>query len=101
MSNYQKESIVDPVLLKRGARILNSPPTVKGKWIEFVTSDYATRERRTRILIDPDDISGIKENYDFGYRDWCRIFMKNGNDYQVLSSYDDMVELLASLKEAK
>lgn len=85
MSNYQ----------------LDSPPTVKGKWIEFVASDYTTRERRTRILIDPDDISGIKENYDFVYRDWCGIFMKNGNDYQVLSSYDDLVELLASLKEAK
>lgn len=84
---------------------LDSPPTIIGGMVEFVCSDYATRERRTRVLIDPDDISSVKENYDldqYQNNHWCNVYIKGtGGHYQVLSDYDSLVKLLVSIKGGK
>lgn len=86
-------------------RNLEFQPRMKGKWLECVCTDYATRERRTRVSIDPDDISSVKENYDLDqYQNnrWCKVVIKgSGEHYQVLSDYDSLVKLLASIKEGK
>lgn len=82
---------------------LDFQPRIRGGMLEFVCTDYATRERRTRVLIDPSDISHIKELYDpeqYGNRNWCKVFLRgSGEFYEVLSSYDNLAELLASVKK--
>ena len=86
-------------------RNLEFQPRMKGKWLECVCTDYATRERRTRVSIDPDDISSVKEHYDLDkYQNdrWCKVVIKgSGESYEVLSSYDNLVELLASAKKGE
>lgn len=86
-------------------RDLEFQPRVKGEMIEFVCTDYATREKRTRVLIDPDDISSIKEHYDLDqYKNdcWCKVVIKgSGSSYEVLSSYDTLSDLIVSVKSGK
>lgn len=81
-------------------RDLNAKPIDKGNgWIEFVTSKYSTRERRTRILVDRNDISNVEENYDleeWQNRDWCSIQLKSGGKHEVLGTYDEIVKLLTA-----
>ena len=47
-------------------RDLDFQPRIRGGMLECVCTDYATRQRRTRVSIDPDDISSVKEHYDLG-----------------------------------
>ena len=80
-------------------RNLKAKPIDKGNgWIEFVTTEYATREKRTRILVDKNDIANIEENYDLDEgqnRDWCSIQLKSsGKSHEVLGTYDEIVKLL-------
>ena len=83
-------------------RDLDFQPRIRGGMLEFVCTDYATRERRTRVLIDPDDISSVKEHYDLDkYQNdrWCKVVIKgSGDSYEVMSSYDTLSDLLVSLK---
>ena len=37
---------------------------LRNGWVEFVTSGYATREKRTRVLIDLRDLSSVDEDYE-------------------------------------
>lgn len=83
-----------------------SPRKLGNGWVEFVTSRYATRERRTRVLIDLKDLSSVDEDYEpekWNGRDWCEIHLKNGKSYTVKATYDEMRGLLTKKadKEAK
>ncbi len=74
-----------------------SPRAIDNGWVEFVVSDYATLERRTRVLIHCEDISSVDEGYDIERRnvyDWCTVHLKNGNHYHVKATYDEMKKLL-------
>ena len=83
-------------------RDLDFQPRIRGGMLEFVCTDYATRERRTRVLIDPNDISNIKEHYDLDQNQndrWCKVVIKgSGDTYEVLSSYDTLSDLLVAVK---
>ena len=79
-------------------------PIVKGKWIEFLTTEYATREKKTHVLIDMNEISNIKEHYEperFGNNRWCLVFLKNGQEYEVCSTYEGLVEILTDSRSSK
>lgn len=79
-------------------------PKVNGKWIEFATTDYATRERQTRVLINRDDISNIKELYnpdEWGNGRWCDVFLKNGQKHQVHSSYEELKKIILEGESGK
>ena len=91
---------------KTNGRNLKAKPVDKGNgWIEFVTTKYATRERRTRILVDKNDIANVEEDYDLDRwenRDWCSIQLKSsGEQHQVLGTYDEIVKLLIATGEKK
>ena len=83
-------------------RDLDFQPRIRGGMLECVCTDYATRERRTRVSIDPNDISSVKEHYDLDKLQndrWCKVVIKGSGDaYEVMSSYDYLTDLLASLK---
>jgi hypothetical protein len=86
-------------------RNLKAKPIDKGNgWIEFVTTKYATREKRTRILVDKNDIANVEENYDLDEwknRDWCVIKLKSGGEHQVYANYDELAKLLTATGEKK
>ena len=74
-----------------------SPRELGNGWVEFVTSEYATREHRTRVLIDLKDLSSVDEDYEpekWNGRAWCEIHLKNGKSYTVKATYDEMMGLL-------
>lgn len=82
----------------------NMRPIVKGKWIEFSTTEYATREKQTRVLIDMNEISNIKEHYEpekWGNNGWCLVFLKNGQEYEVHSPYEELVKILTDTRSSK
>ena len=84
--------------LRRG-----SPRALGNGWVEFVISEYATREKRTRCLIHCEDISSVDEGYDIETRDdreWCLVHLKNGHHYYVKATYDEMKKLLTSREGA-
>lgn len=74
-----------------------SPRAIGNGWYEFVISDYATLEKRTRCLIHCEDISSVDEGYDIERRneyDWCEVHLKNGQHYYVKATYDELKNLL-------
>lgn len=78
-----------------------SPRVLGNGWVEFVTSKYATLERRTRVLIHRDNISSVDEGYDIercDEREWCMVHLKNSKNYYVKATYDEMKKLLTSRK---
>lgn len=78
--------------LRRG-----SPRALGNGWVEFVKSDYATLQKRTRVLIHCNDISSVDEGYDIercDEREWCAVHLKDGNHYYVKATYDEMKKLL-------
>ena len=80
------------------------PRELGNGWVEFVTSRYATRERRTRVLIDLKDLSSVDEDYEpekWNGRAWCEIHLKNGKTYTVKATYDEMMGLLTKRSDTK
>lgn len=74
-----------------------SPKVIGDKWIQFCCTDFATRERRTKVLLCKDEISEVKQNYDLDQYDnkyWCDIVMCNGKVYDVKATYEEVVEIL-------
>lgn len=86
-------------------RNYNVKPTVKGEgWLDAITTDYATRERRTRVLLNLDSISDVKESYDverYGNYRWCKVSLENGNTYEIYATYDELMDILAKRKTRK
>jgi hypothetical protein len=80
-------------------------PTVKGEgWLDAITTDYATRERRTRVLLKLDSISDVKESYDveqYGNDRWCKVSLENGNSYEIYATYDELMDILSNHKKGK
>lgn len=76
-----------------------SPAAIGGKWIQFVCTDYATRERRTRVLISQDEISEVKQDYELEC--WCSIFTTNGHQYHVKAPYEEVVEILRQSMQSR
>lgn len=78
-------------------QVLDAKPKSMGGMIEFVSSKYATRERRARVLVSKEDISSVEESYDpeqFGNWGWCCIVLRNGKEYTVKATYDEVVGIL-------
>lgn len=85
-------------LNKGGPRVLGNG------WVEFATSGFATRERRTRVMIDLKDLSSVEESYEqekWGNGDWQHISLKNGKTYIVKATYDEMMDLIAKKSNKK
>lgn len=91
-----------PPLDPRKEFLKNGSPRVLGNgWVEFTTSEYATREKRTRVMIDLKDLSSIEESYEpekWENGDWQYIILKNGKTYTVKATYDEMMSLVARKK---
>lgn len=89
-----------PPLDPRKEFLKNGSPHVLGNgWVEFTTSEYATREKRTRVMVDLRDISSIEESYEpekWGDDGWQYISLKNGKTYTVKATYDEMMSLVAT-----
>ena len=80
----------------------NAKPIVKGgKWLDVIVTHYATRERRTRALLNINSISDVQENYDpdkYGNNHWCKVSLENGSSYEVYATYDEMMDILSKHK---
>ncbi len=83
-------------------RNYNAKPEVKGeRWLDAITTDYAMKERRTRVLLKIDSISDVKESYDVDLHEnvkWCKVSLENGNSYEIYATYDELMDILSKKK---